>query len=503
MPQINIYVSNRINIQIPTDVLTPDLDDFLSKIKEENTLANPAFTEAQKRGRWTGRISPVIPLVRIDKDGISLPRGYASRVLGWAKRYGIEYTYKDYRLELPMVAFESKIELRPYQKPAVEALLRATQGVLVAPARSGKTESMLEVAARIGQPTLWLTHTKDLAKQTMLRAEEKLGLSGKELGIIGDSKCKIGEKLTIGIIQSLCRMDLNELKMLFGLVIVDEIHHVGGSVTWIDVIDQLPARWKYGCTATWDRKDQLEVVTERYIGPILYKVDRSQVQLSGTVMTPRLRTINTGSISENFIKHEDRIKEWEKKCEEARLNLVKEPRKPLMDFNAIMLDLACDSDRNHLIVQTLIQECPGHFSLVLAKRVDHIETLCSMLCASEAGLRCAVVHAKLPDKRRSEVLTAMKEGSLDVLFAVELAKEGLDISRLDRLFLVAGRNDENAVEQATGRIQGVCFGKRDCVVFDFVDEAIPVLAAQFWTRKKVYLKLGMLGNQPGQRRQVG
>lgn len=501
MPQINIYVSNRIFIQIPTDVLTPDLDAFLSKIREENTLSNPAFAEAEKRGRWTGRISPVIPLVRTEKGGISLPRGYASRVLGWAKRYGIEYTFNDCRLELPMVAFESKIELRPYQKPAVEALLKATQGNLVSPARSGKTESMLEVAARIGQPTLWLTHTKDLAKQTMLRAEERLGLSGKELGIIGSSKCKIGEKLTIGIIQSLCKMDLSELKMLFGLVIIDEVHHTGGSSTWVDVVDQLPARWKFGCTATWNRKDRLEVITERYIGPVLYTVDRSQVQKSGTVMTPRLRTINTGSISENFIKHEDRIKEWEKKCEEARLNLVKEPRPPKMDFNAIMLDLACDSDRNHLIIQTLIQECPGHFSVVMAKRVDHIETLCGMLCASEAGLRCAVIHGELPDKRRDEVLAAMNEGSLDVLFAVELTKEGLDISRLDRLFLVIGRNDENAVEQAVGRIQGVCWGKRDCMVFDFVDQEIPPVAAQFWTRKKVYLKLGMF--QSGQRRQVG
>jgi superfamily II DNA or RNA helicase/intein/homing endonuclease len=962
MPQINIYVSNRIFIQIPTDVLTPDLDAFLSKIREENTLSNPAFAEAEKRGRWTGRISPVIPLVRAEKGGISLPRGYASRVLGWAKRYGIEYTFEDLRRELPMVTFESQIELRIYQEPAITAMLRGTQGVLEAPARSGKTECGLEIIARVGQPALWVTHTKDLAGQTMDRIEERLGIPGGEIGLIAGKKRRIGSRITIGMVQTLAAMgteEFDEIAGLFGLVALDECHHVPAA-TFSNVIDRLPARWRYGLsvggdswiiveykgtiehlkiselanrfnvepnaivatpnykiwgyntnvrayewlnlehihkylntkqtfkvktthgreltitedhsifkverstkintevrgikyepklslaigkelkigdyllledqafsctkiqetldvtslldennlyitgawktiipqiingsgaknrgkryeyktgvygpylpldffkfhrnsfpldkesriyteganghwikallpvtriarligiligdgaiskdqirifvanhqvdemitflesfsdlihmkiriieptrgknskeiillcmpllnliqtimggrpksyekripsivwswpieairemidgllvtdgslckatrnrnrycytttseglandllhclshcgvigslyrneprqggivegnrqivgrhwrydvtwsqasyngntsgyfghhsifmsnsieghpikirsieevsekyvydvsvdqsvetfiangflvhnTATKERADGLTDMIDRFIGPTLAKIDRSAVQASGKIMIPSLRTIHVSTVSESFVKHEERIKEWEKKCEEARLNLVKEPRPPQMNYTAILNDILCDQERNHLIVQTLIQECPGHYSLVLSEKIDHIQTLANMLYASDAGLKCAVTYGELPDRKREEILKAMKDGHLDILFAVNLAREGLDISRFDRLFLVAGCNSKAKIEQEVGRIQGVCWGKRDCMVFDFIDE-VPVLAAQFWARRSVYAKLGMFGNQ--------
>jgi superfamily II DNA or RNA helicase len=499
MEPIRIYTSNRIFIQNISKPSLPEINAFLQTIYEENTIPNPAYAEAQKRGRWIGNLQSTIPLVRIEKEGISLPRGYASRLFQLAKHFGVEYQFEDLRRELPMVLFRSQIQLRPYQKAAVEAMLKATQGALVAPAGSGKTEAMLEVAARIGQPTLWLTHTKDLARQTMIRAEEKLGLTGNEIGLIGNGKYKIGEKLTIGIIQSLCRMDLTELARAFGLVIIDELHH-SCSVTWSGIVDQLPARWKFGCTASWNRADHLEVVTERYIGPVLHKVDRSQVESTGGVIVPHLRTIKTSTISESFDKHNERTQKWERLCGEAQLNYTQEPQKPQMNYTSILLDVTCNEERNHLITQTLIQECPGHFSLVLSERVDHIETLCKMLCESEAGLKCALVHGKLTAKKREAIIASMKSGSLQVLFAVDLAKEGLDIPRLDRLFLVAGGNSEAETEQKVGRIQRASWGKKEAIVFDFVDEAIPVLAAQFWTRRKVYQRLGMLGTD---RRQVG
>jgi superfamily II DNA or RNA helicase len=85
----------------------------------------------------------------------------------------------------------------------------------------------------------------------------------------------------------------------------------------------------------------------------------------------------------------------------------------------------------------------------------------------------------------------MVSGELDVLFAVDIAKEGLDIPRLDRLFLVAGGRNEAELEQKVGRIQRACPGKLDAVVFDIVDERIGVLRAQYYARRKVYKSLGL------------
>jgi superfamily II DNA or RNA helicase len=69
------------------------------------------------------------------------------------------------------------------------------------------------------------------------------------------------------------------------------------------------------------------------------------------------------------------------------------------------------------------------------------------------------------------------------------------------LFLVAGGRNESELEQKIGRIQRSCSGKKDAIVFDFIDERIGVFQGQYWARRKVYKRLGMLGN--GEKRQVG
>jgi superfamily II DNA or RNA helicase len=48
------------------------------------------------------------------------------------------------------------------------------------------------------------------------------------------------------------------------------------------------------------------------------------------------------------------------------------------------------------------------------------------------------------------------------------------------------------VEQMVGRIQRASPGKEDAVVFDFVDEKIGMFQAQYWARRRVYKKLGMI-----------
>lgn len=89
------------------------------------------------------------------------------------------------------------------------------------------------------------------------------------------------------------------------------------------------------------------------------------------------------------------------------------------------------------------------------------------------------------------ILEAMNSGDMDVLFAVDIAKEGLDIPRLDRLFLVAGGRNAGEVEQKIGRVQRPFPGKSGAVVYDLVDEKIGVFKAQHWARRKVYKSLGL------------
>lgn len=484
-----ITIDNRIRFQIRDAKLLK----LLSDIKKDTTIPNPVFLDAQQYGRSTRGIPR--NLVLFDYDPLTmtlnLPRGYAGHLIGLLRKHGIEYTIVDKRTMRRKVLFNSQIKLRPYQVPAVEAVLKGTQGILEAPAGSGKTEMGLEIVARIGHPALWLTHTKDLAEQVTARAEARLGIPRWEIGMLGAGQERIGDRLTVGIIQKLIRMDLSPLANRFGLVLLDECHH-SPAATWSEIINQFPARYRYGVTATLERGDSLEVITHRVIGPTLYKVPRAAVEASGGVIIPKLRVIRTGIESEVWQKYQERDKAWKEIRRQYREQGMREPQKPPAPYADILREILEHQERNKLIVQLLVRECPGHCSLVLSKRVEHCRHLARMLAEAVPSLKASVIHGKMSKNQRDEIIEKMKNGELDVLFAVNIAKEGLDIPRLDRLFLVSSGRNEAEVEQMVGRIQRAYPGKENAVVFDFVDEKVGIFQAQHWARRRVYKKLGMI-----------
>ena len=83
-------------------------------------------------------------------------------------------------------------------------------------------------------------------------------------------------------------------------------------------------------------------------------------------------------------------------------------------------------------------------------------------------------------------------GRKKILFAsFGLAKEGLDIPRLDRLFLVSPQKDYAVVTQSIGRIARKAEGKNDAVCYDYVDD-IQFCENQFKRRKTHYRKAGCI-----------
>jgi superfamily II DNA or RNA helicase len=81
----------------------------------------------------------------------------------------------------------------------------------------------------------------------------------------------------------------------------------------------------------------------------------------------------------------------------------------------------------------------------------------------------------------------MNEGKIRVLFATTLADEGLDVRRLDRLFLTCPVRSINKVNQQIGRILRTFPGKQDAVVYDFRDSLCSLAESQFQSRlKQVY-----------------
>jgi superfamily II DNA or RNA helicase len=103
-----------------------------------------------------------------------------------------------------------------------------------------------------------------------------------------------------------------------------------------------------------------------------------------------------------------------------------------------------------------------------------------------------MISGKMTTKKgkaeREKALEDMRNGDKKYLFATySLAKEGLDIPCLERLFMATPQKDYAVITQSIGRIARTFDGKADPVVYDFVDD-ISYLVKSYKKRCTTYKK---------------
>ena len=98
--------------------------------------------------------------------------------------------------------------------------------------------------------------------------------------------------------------------------------------------------------------------------------------------------------------------------------------------------------------------------------------------------------SKTGKTKREQALEDMRSGKKKYLFATySLAKEGLDVPRLERLYLTTPQKDYAVVTQSIGRIARTFDGKSDPIAYDFVDD-IAYLVKSYKKRCTTYRKNG-------------
>lgn len=277
-----------------------------------------------------------------------------------------------------------------------------------------------------------------------------------EVGIIADGKVTIGKRLTIALVQTLAKVDLSTLTDKFGAIFIDEAHHLAAD-TFYKTVDKFPALYRLWASATPEREDGLSRAVYAVGGPILYEIDPCDLP----TITPKLLVIETD------------------------FNYRSE------DYPELMKTLVKDVTRNDLIVEKIVQNAEGHYSLVLSDRKEHLDTLRQLLAQAAPNLRIEILTGSVSKGNRKAIMERMKLKEIDVLLATQLAREGLDIPHLDRLFLATPKKSGTAIQQEVGRIMRPCDGKQTAMVFDFWNTKSPILKTQFWARRKVYVKLGV------------
>lgn len=447
---MRIIVSNNIRIV--------EADEQAKSYVESNlVIKNPDYIRNERLGYSNYKTHKYLVYYEIDGKDLIVPFGCLRDLF---KMYPLKIF--ENRIVLGQhIKYQSNIKLYEYQENVCEKAYQIKNGIIVMPAGSGKTQTALELIGRLGLKTLWITHTIDLLNQSYSRAKSNFNNIG--LGKIANGKIEVGTHITFATVQTLKSIDLQEYANTWDCIIVDECHRVCGTPAkagmFYKVINKLVARYKYGLTATPYRNIKgTERAMFNLLGETIIELDKEVI---GDKIIPAI-----------IIKKSTNFDEIPEECQEVDGTIK---------YANLTTALSEDIERNQIILD-ILEECKDNYTLVLTDRVNQMKYLKNKLGYGN------LIDGKTKKDVRENAIQEVREGKEKVLFATYgLAKEGLDIPRLDRLILASPHRDKATIIQAIGRIERKFEDKVKPICYDLV-EPIQYFKNMYRSRKSYYKK---------------
>ena len=452
-------------IYLPRAGLPPGLTNRLIRLA---AFQNPAFYSAQAMRRSTFGIPRIVACAELLSHHIALPRGCRETMEQSLEELGVRLHLRDERNpgRPAKAAFVGK--LTEEQKASADALLSHDTGVLSASTAFGKTVVAASLIAARKTNTLVLVHRRQLMDQWIARLGVFLDLPGSAIGRIGGGKREPSGIVDVAVIQSLVRdKRVDDIVADYGHLVVDECHHIS-AVSFEAVARRAKARYVLGLSATITRKDGHHPVVFMQCGPVRYRVNAKD-QADRRPFQHRAVLRPTG-----FRMPDD--------MDGERLPIQK-----------VYAALAADEDRNALIFDDVLKALEaGRSPIVLTERKDHAQRLLNRL--GPFAKNVLLLHGGMGTRQRSKMARRIEEipdTEERVLIATgRYIGEGFDDARLDMLFLVMPVSWRGTLAQYVGRLHWLHPEKRDVVVYDYVDEAVPVLRRMGDKRVRGYRSLG-------------
>ncbi len=440
---------------------------LISAFKRTSTFANPKFYERERMRFQTYPESRFIFDGEVLPDCLILPRGVLDQCVAVASEAGAQVTIRDIRPVQKKLKCSFVGDLLPEQKTAIKQLVDHETGVLSAPPGSGKTVIACAIIAKRKTRTLVLVHRQELLHQWREQLSRFLGIPIKEIGIFSGAKKKPTGKIDIATILSLKRIeDMEEFFSSYGQIIIDECHHIP-AVTFESILKRSSARFVMGLTATPYRKDGHQKILFMQCGPIRHEMKTC----SGHLIAKRVVVRKT------------------------ELTLSKD----LGDRPSIHLiwdELTANVGRIELIAKDVIEAVEAkRFPLIISDRKEHLLALEQKIASFSNSIRIFRLEGTMGRKARKAIMEDMKKASegnspICLLATASLIGEGVDIPRLDTLVLAMPISFKGRMVQYAGRLHRQWPGKKDVVIYDYLDTCSGLTVSMYRKRVQAYRSMG-------------
>lgn len=473
----NLYFVRSNMLYIPLSGLQAKVVNHLKRIA---SFRNPEFYARQGMRLSTYNIPRIISCAEMEEDYVSLPRGCEDAITALLDSNRVSYRVEDKTNSGEHVTVRFKGKLHKEQEAAIACLTAYNNGVLNATTAFGKTVTAIGLIAERKVNTLVLVHTKALLDQWKSRLEEFLQIDFTEdelpkkrgrkktfspFGTLDSKGNTLHGKIDIALIQS-C-LEENGVKPFvrnYGMVIVDECHHVS-AVNFERVLKYANVRYVYGLTATSIRKDGHQPIIFMQCGPVRFSAD-AKVQMASQTFARLLV---------------------------PRFTSYRELADEKSTYARMVQKMSEDVNRNRLITDDVCEALKeGRTPIVLTGLTAHVETLAKALAPHCKHVVTLVGSEPAKEKlRRMEYLQNVNPSEPLVIVATgKYVGEGFDYPRLDTLFLALPVSWKGIVAQYAGRLHREYTGKKEVRIYDYIDIRMPMCDVMYRRRLKGYASVG-------------
>jgi superfamily II DNA or RNA helicase len=348
----------------------------------------------------------------------------------------------------------SRRVLRPYQEDISsrfrEALLDTGRAQIVLATGLGKTLIMAEVTADLLRDrliaedrVLVVAHTRELVDQLHKSFWYQLPKWTPTHRLTGAEGPTFWDGITFATFQSVAAR-LNDLPS-FGLVLVDEAHHIGAD-TFRQTIEALNPKMLGGVTATPWRGDGYD--------------------LDGILGQPLVRMGIAEGLQQGFLSEVD----YRLLADNIDWHYVQEASRYKYSLGQLNRRLIIPTRDDEAARRTweVFNEEKRRGGLVFSPTIMHAQTFCGDL--RRYGLRAEALSSETPPRERERLMSQFRAGQLDLVATVDLFNEGVDVPDVDFIVFLRATHSRRIFVQQLGRGLRTSPGKTKTVVLDFVTD---------------------------------